>query len=342
MHFTPSDGTKGTLGMFGTQIGGTGSSLIQSDNPADKQEKFFEAATGQTFGLMERIDEAKPVKVVPKEKSFTLKDGTVVTGFHTLEPLDLAVDVNVDKSSDKDENGMVLARVGRDKHCVKSHKIFFRSKKFELDKDQIGGTGQNTATADPNKEGASNSPQDQEHANSPQVQEHASNSAQDQEREWTNDEYEKYAKKSVEEAEVIRNKVIGVFGDEKNKSHVAVAVVVDMVSGTPYYGISGHPWPEKVNDTLAARSHAAREEAENWPPEGWFPPNCAEFKAVNKALNARKNLKNLVGTTMKVSDGKFDQRCILCQTTTAGVVFTSDRFHRRANLTLSTDSRIVG
>lgn len=57
--------------------------------------------------------------------------------------------------------------------------------------------------------------------------------------------------------------------------------------------------------------------------ERWDIENCAEFKAVNDALNAGAKIKNLEVHTVLTKNGESFPMCQNCQVTIFGVMVTS-------------------
>lgn len=79
----------------------------------------------------------------------------------------------------------------------------------------------------------------------------------------------------------------------------------------------GRPLPNLIHPDLAGRR----------PPtslEPWPVANCAEFKAVNKALLGGSKLNSLEVHTIRTATGALMPRCANCRITTAGTTTTSD------------------
>jgi hypothetical protein len=103
----------------------------------------------------------------------------------------------------------------------------------------------------------------------------------------------------------------------KGKLPSATSVAVDKVTGKPYFGESGRPFPTSIDPKLATRMPSPS--MEKWPVE-----NCAEFKAVNNALLDGAKLENLEIHTVKTRTGAAFPRCQNCSTTLSGTSVTSD------------------
>jgi hypothetical protein len=91
---------------------------------------------------------------------------------------------------------------------------------------------------------------------------------------------------------------------------------VDKRTGRPYLADSGEV-PDSVHPLLKDR-------IPNPSLERWTPENCAEFNAVNKALNEGAKIEDLVVHTVQVRSGNPFPRCNNCRVTTAGAIVTSD------------------
>ena len=115
-----------------------------------------------------------------------------------------------------------------------------------------------------------------------------------------------------------------------------VSVLVDTKTLQIYFGQSGIKLPySEISPTLLRRMPLAwarnktyetfykllRKEVKNVP--FWYIRNCAEFNALNFALKAGAELKNLVGYTLHKNRGPYP-RCSNCRITTRGVFFYSD------------------
>ena len=105
----------------------------------------------------------------------------------------------------------------------------------------------------------------------------------------------------------------------KGKRPRAVSVAYDRKTGQHYVGESGKPYPDKINPKL--KDKMPDESLEVWDVE-----NCAEFKAVNNALNDGANIKNLDVQTLKLTKNGTQSfpRCQNCKATTDGANILSD------------------
>ena len=98
----------------------------------------------------------------------------------------------------------------------------------------------------------------------------------------------------------------------KNKRPTMASAVCDMKTGKIYLGRSHHIG-KKINELLEPYTHM-----ESLEP--WQVANCAEFDAVNLALNSGANVGDLVVTTVRVSDLTMATMCRNCQITMKGVL----------------------
>ena len=92
------------------------------------------------------------------------------------------------------------------------------------------------------------------------------------------------------------------------------SAAVDVQSGRLYYGDSGGVLPTDINPVLKNQMPAISN-------TNWAVANCAEFKAVNNALNAGVKLENLVVTTVRVRTLVIAPMCKNCQISIQGVLW---------------------
>ena len=92
------------------------------------------------------------------------------------------------------------------------------------------------------------------------------------------------------------------------------SAAVDVQSGRLYYGDSGGVLPTDINPVLKNQMPAVS-------GTNWAVANCAEFKAVNNALNAGVKLENLVVTTVRVRTLAIAPMCKNCQISIQGVLW---------------------
>ena len=98
----------------------------------------------------------------------------------------------------------------------------------------------------------------------------------------------------------------------RRKGPRATSAAVDVKSGAIYYGESG-TISNNINPILANQMPMVSRTS-------WVVPNCAEFNAVNNALNAGAKLENLVVTTVKVRTLTLMPMCKNCQISIQGVL----------------------
>ena len=98
----------------------------------------------------------------------------------------------------------------------------------------------------------------------------------------------------------------------------AISAVLDRYTGKAYYGYSGRrTLPEIIHPLLEKRMPKPS-------LEEWVANNCAEFKAVNKALLDGALLKNLEVHTIKLPDMVAYPMCKNCNVTIHGTIVTSE------------------
>jgi hypothetical protein len=100
----------------------------------------------------------------------------------------------------------------------------------------------------------------------------------------------------------------------------ATATAIDLETGNVFRGVSGGGRVLALNgippDLLA-----------RMPIEGlerWAVDNCAEFRAVNDALNAGAKIENLQVHNVYTKTGNLFHRCNNSRVTTSGAFVTSD------------------
>ena len=96
----------------------------------------------------------------------------------------------------------------------------------------------------------------------------------------------------------------------------AMSCVIDMKTGRSYIGESGHK-AQRIHPVLEARM--PKSSLTSWPVD-----NCAEFQAVNAALNAGADIHDLVGSTITTRTKADFPRCPNCKITLQGLVFFTD------------------
>ncbi len=98
------------------------------------------------------------------------------------------------------------------------------------------------------------------------------------------------------------------------------SAALDRTTGEFFEDVSGKPHPRSIHPILKGNMADL--------PEGglefWDICNCAEFKAVNQALNSGSKMKDLEVHTVRVSTGQAAKRCRNCEVTTKGTNVTSD------------------
>ena len=99
----------------------------------------------------------------------------------------------------------------------------------------------------------------------------------------------------------------------RDKRPTMTSTAVDVQSGRLYYGDSGGVLPTDINPVLKNQMPTVSLEI-------WSVANCAEFKAVNNALNVGAKLENLVVTTVRVNTLTFVPMCKNCQISIQGVL----------------------
>lgn len=113
---------------------------------------------------------------------------------------------------------------------------------------------------------------------------------------------------------VIDGKIVGNYGEKisiKN-SHRNLCVVADKSTGKVYFGLSSNnpnnpTLRSTINDWLANRMKVVKQ-TKTYPLD-----NCAEFKAINAALQDKADIKNLVSYTVWTDRGEFHAPCSQCQ-----------------------------
>ena len=98
------------------------------------------------------------------------------------------------------------------------------------------------------------------------------------------------------------------------KRPTMTSAAVDIKSGRLYYGDSGGVLPTNINPVLKNQMPAVS-------GTSWAVANCAEFKAVNNALNAGVKLEDLVVTTVRVRTLAIAPTCKNCQISIQGVLW---------------------
>ena len=93
-------------------------------------------------------------------------------------------------------------------------------------------------------------------------------------------------------------------------------MALDKATGIAYYGESGYI-SSNINKILTQRMPA--ESLEKWAIE-----NCAEFNAVNNALNRGAKIEDLMIYTIKTKSLEPFSRCKNCIITTDGALILSD------------------
>lgn len=97
-----------------------------------------------------------------------------------------------------------------------------------------------------------------------------------------------------------------------SKRPTMTSAAVDVNTGNIYYGNSGSI-SNNINSTLI--DSMPKSSLTNWKVA-----NCAEFNAVNNALNAGANMSNLVVTTVRVKTLTLASMCFNCQASLQGVL----------------------
>jgi hypothetical protein len=123
---------------------------------------------------------------------------------------------------------------------------------------------------------------------------------------------EQMAKKEAEEMAMNLAKQYG------KASPNCASVVVDMRTGERYRAASGKaPFSEKIHPTMKARMEEVSDDLKRQRS----PANCAEFRAMNEALNEGANPEDLVVYTVFTDKRppKPAPRCRRCQITVTGV-----------------------
>ena len=123
--------------------------------------------------------------------------------------------------------------------------------------------------------------------------------------------------RSVQNLPSAKQEAQNVAGDLRNaggKLPARTGAAVNRTTGEVFTDVSGHPRPE-LHPTIGAQ-------APNPSLKPWPPCNCAETKAVNKALNAGSRLSDLDVHTVVTKSGVTDPPCANCQQTLKGVNFT--------------------
>ena len=95
----------------------------------------------------------------------------------------------------------------------------------------------------------------------------------------------------------------------------AVSAAVDKTTGETFYGVSGKI-ANNINPTLLQRMP-------NPSLEKWPVANCAEFNAVNNALNAGSRIANLTVATINTKTGEAMAMCRNCVITIFGTDVTT-------------------
>ena len=100
----------------------------------------------------------------------------------------------------------------------------------------------------------------------------------------------------------------------KNKRPTMTSAAVDMKTGNVYLGECGSV-PVNINSQMKPFTELYFEHIK------WRPGNCAEFNAVNLALNSGAVKSNLVVTTIRVSELAMAPMCDYCKIAMEGVLF---------------------
>ena len=119
------------------------------------------------------------------------------------------------------------------------------------------------------------------------------------------------AAKTSQEAALARAKDLQKLPGNKP---TMTSAAVDIKSGAIYYGDSGGVLPTNIHPVLANQMPAVSS-------TNWAVANCAEFKAVNSALNAGAQIENLVVTTVRVRTLTLAPMCANCQISLQGVLW---------------------
>ena len=119
------------------------------------------------------------------------------------------------------------------------------------------------------------------------------------------------AAKTSQEAALARAKDLQKLHGNKP---TMTSAAVDVKSGTIYYSDSGGVLPTNIHPALANQMPAISS-------TNWAVANCAEFKAVNNALNAGAYMENLVVTTVRVRTLTLAPMCANCQISLQGVLW---------------------
>lgn len=98
------------------------------------------------------------------------------------------------------------------------------------------------------------------------------------------------------------------------KKPTMTAAALDIKTGQIYFGDSGVV-SENINVILI-------EQMPKTSMTNWAVANCAEFNAVNNALNAGARINNLVVTTVRVKTLAMERMCANCSISLKGVLFT--------------------
>ena len=97
------------------------------------------------------------------------------------------------------------------------------------------------------------------------------------------------------------------------KKPTMTSAAVDVKSGKIYFGDSG-VISNNINSSLANQMPVISQTK-------WQIANCAEFNAVNNALNSGVAMNNLVVTTVRVKTLALAPMCRNCQISLQGVLF---------------------
>jgi len=114
--------------------------------------------------------------------------------------------------------------------------------------------------------------------------------------------------------------------DEKNEINAklagAVSVVCDIITGNVFTSTSGRPHLQTKEIHKELRKRMPKISLEKGRPV----EACAEFKACNRALHSRQDVKlgDLFIATVNVKDGSFKKRCGNCKVTTWGTTVFTD------------------
>ncbi|AUX26035.1 uncharacterized protein SOCEGT47_065880 [Sorangium cellulosum] len=112
----------------------------------------------------------------------------------------------------------------------------------------------------------------------------------------------------------------------QQKKRRATAAAIDRTTGKSWVETSGdtvdspRPSPAKVHPELRAQYPPGARSGEKWIVE-----NCAEFKALNRALHDGAKLENLDVSTVKTETGQAMPRCDNCAHTAEGSRVSTDR-----------------